>query len=114
MCAADLGKRSGSKSQVVLASALEDDTHVLFSINFYGKLILSACYSGWRRDSPLKSFPVTQTDILVPQDTEQSPGVLRAFGHMEGGKRKWQNGDAGKDEGDQISCFILHKRKDPP
>lgn len=56
----------------------------------------------------LNPFHSYKTAILESQVTEQNPGVLRAFGHMEG-EEKWKNG---KDEGNQISCFILYKRKD--
>lgn len=45
----------------------------------------------------------------MPQCTAQNLRILRAFGHMEGG---WQNEDAGKDGGNQISCFLLYKMKD--
>lgn len=66
-----------------------------------------SCYS-------FKSFPLTQNCYFGAPGHRTKSWVFESIWTHGGreGEERWQNGDAGKDEGNQISCFTLCKRKD--
>lgn len=73
-------------------------------------LKLFSCYS-------VKSFPLTQNCYFgAPGHRTKSWGFESIWTHGgreagREGEERWPNGYVGKDEGNQILCFILYKRK---
>lgn len=69
-------------------------------------LKLFSCYC-------VKSFPLTQNCYFgAPGHRTKSWGFESIWTHGEReGEERWPNGCVGKEEGNQISCFILCKSK---